>query len=71
MTFPAEAPRKVLRCPTHGQTDCSPLLNGCSVPAALADAYLTGYVDGRGAVDKTTAGRTALPLPVGRDGEGT
>ena len=38
-----EIPREILRCPVHDQTDCSPLLNGCTLPNGLAAAYMAGY----------------------------
>ncbi len=38
----AETPRSVLRCPVHGIPDCSPILNGCSLPNRLSNAYAAG-----------------------------
>lgn len=32
MTDEERPPIEVLRCPVHGIPDCSPLLNGCSLP---------------------------------------
>jgi hypothetical protein len=37
-----EVPVEVVRCPVHHIPDCSPLLNGCSIPARLAAAYQRG-----------------------------
>jgi hypothetical protein len=36
---------EVLRCPVHSIPDCSPLLNGCSIPNWLATAYERGRTD--------------------------
>lgn len=36
-----QVPVEVLRCPTHGIPDCSPLLNGCTQPSQQAAAWLT------------------------------
>ena len=33
----------MIRCPVHGVPDCSPLLNGCTIPVRLAEAYRDGY----------------------------
>jgi hypothetical protein len=38
----ADYPIDVIRCPTHGVPDCSPLLDGCSLPSRLAAAYDAG-----------------------------
>lgn len=37
----------MIRCPVHGIPDCSPLLNGCSVPNLLRDAYDQGAHEAR------------------------
>lgn len=37
-----DIPVDIIRCPVHGIPDCSPLLNGCSIPNRLAKAYLAG-----------------------------
>ena len=36
-------PVEMIRCPVHGVPDCSPLLNGCTIPVRLAEAYRDGY----------------------------
>lgn len=41
-TWEHDIPREILKCPVHNMTDCSPLLNGCSIPNHLAKAYLAG-----------------------------
>ncbi len=41
------APGKSFRCPVHDIPDCSPLLNGCSLPEHLRAAYDTGRYVGR------------------------
>ena len=33
-------------CPRHGIPDCSPLLNGCSLPNMLQTQYESGHEDG-------------------------
>lgn len=37
-----EVPRDLIRCPVHNMPDCSPLLNGCSIPNKLAAAWEAG-----------------------------
>lgn len=34
------------KCPVHNQTDCSPILNGCSIVILLHAAYRDGYDEG-------------------------
>lgn len=38
----ADYPIDVIRCPVHGIPDCSPMLNGCTIPSRLAQAYDAG-----------------------------
>lgn len=33
------------KCPVHGLPDCSPLLNGCSIPIQLHKAFEAGYAE--------------------------
>lgn len=59
MTDDPEVPREILRCPVHDQTDCSPLLNGCTIPIRLAATWRKGYAEGY-----SDAGRLArLSMP--------
>jgi len=38
-------PGPPLKCPLHGQTGCSPLLNGCQIVNALTNYYPRDLVD--------------------------
>lgn len=38
-------PIEVRRCPVHYIPDCSPLLNGCSIPNQMAAIYKRGQSD--------------------------
>lgn len=37
---------RALRCPVHDIPDCSPLLNGCSTPILLREAFDAGRISG-------------------------
>jgi hypothetical protein len=41
-----QPPVEVIRCPVHGIPDCSPLLNGCSIPNQLAALWRANQVRG-------------------------
>lgn len=46
MTAEKDYRRLATRCPAHGAWDCSPLLNGCSMPIYLNRAFDAGRLSG-------------------------
>jgi hypothetical protein len=38
----SDLPIELRRCPVHGIPDCSPILNGCSIPNQMASLYAQG-----------------------------
>jgi hypothetical protein len=45
----------VLRCPVHGIPDCSPLLNGCSIPNRIAAEVARRVDEALGEIERRIA----------------
>lgn len=56
-------PIEMLRCPVHGIPDCSPLLNGCSIPSRIVLAFERGRASGERSRDEAIVAAMRDPRP--------